>query len=61
MMNSMDVSVFARQLFESHGNKAIAEAAQKAVSLEKAGDMEQSRTWRRVEAVLLEMRGPHQG
>jgi len=59
-MNATDISTFARRLFETQGTKAIAEAAQKAVSFEKAGDEEQSKTWRRVEAVLLEMRGPHQ-
>lgn len=60
-MNAADISNFAYRLYEAHGAKAVAEAAQKAVSFEKAGDKEQSKTWRRVEAVLQEMRGPHQG
>jgi hypothetical protein len=59
-MNAADISAIARHLFEAHGAKAIAEAAQKAVSFEKAGDDEQARTWRRVEAALMEMRGPHE-
>jgi hypothetical protein len=59
--NTADVSALARHLFETQGAKAIAEAAQKADSLEDAGDKEQARFWRRVEAVLLEMRGPRQG
>ena len=59
-MNASDISTFAHRLYETQGAKAIAEAAQKAVSFEKAGDVEQSKTWRRVEAALLEMRGPHQ-
>lgn len=59
-MNAVDIPALARHLFEAHGAKAIAEAAQKAASFERAGDEEQSRTWRRVEAVLLEMRGPHE-
>ena len=59
-MNATDISALARHLFESQGAKAIAEAAQKAASFEDAGDGEQSKTWRRVEAVLQEMRGPHQ-
>ena len=59
-MNAVDISALARYLFETQGAKAIAEAAQKAVSLEDAGDEEQSKIWRRVEAVLWEMRGPHE-
>jgi hypothetical protein len=59
-MNAADISSFAHRLFEAHGAKAVAEAARKAASFEAAGDQEQSKTWRRVEAVLLEMRGPHQ-
>lgn len=60
-MNATDISALARHLFETHGAKAIAEAAQKAAAFKNAGDEEQSKTWRRVEAVLEEMRGPHQG
>ena len=57
-MNASDISGLARHLFEAHGAKAIAEAAHKAVSFEDAGDKEQAKFWRRVEAVVLEMRGP---
>ncbi len=59
-MQSTDVSALARHLFETHGAKAIAEAAQKAVAFEKAGDQAQAKTWRRVEDVLREMRGPRE-
>ena len=59
-MNVTDISALAHHLFETHGAKAIAEAARKAASFKGAGDEEQSKTWRRVEAVLEEMRGPHQ-
>ena len=58
--NAIDISAIARHLFETHGAKAIAEAAQKAATFAKAGDEEQARTWRRVEDMLLEMRGPHE-
>ena len=58
--NAMDISALARYLFETHGAKAIAEAAQKAALFREAGDGEQAKTWERVEAVLREMRGPHQ-
>jgi hypothetical protein len=59
-MNTTDVSAIARHLFATRGAKAIAEAAQKAEFFGQAGDMEQARLWQRVEAVLREMRGPHQ-
>jgi len=59
-MNTSDVSTVARHLFDTHGAKAIAEAAQKAAAFEKAGDAEQAKFWRRVENALLEMRGPRE-
>jgi hypothetical protein len=59
-MQSTDVAALARHLFETHGAKAIAEAARKAVAFEKAGDAAQAKTWRRVESALLEMRGPRE-
>jgi hypothetical protein len=40
--------------------EAIAEAAQEAASFQDAGDEEQAKFWRRVEAVLREIRGPRQ-
>jgi hypothetical protein len=59
-MNPGEISALAHHLFEAHGATAMAEAAQKAASFESAGDEEQSKTWRRVEALLAEMRGPGQ-
>ena len=59
-MNMADISALAHHLFETQGAKAIAEAAQKATSFEDAGDKEQAKFWRRVEGVLLEIRGPRQ-
>lgn len=59
-MNTIDVSSLARHLFQTQGAKAIAEAAQKAARYREAGDEEQAKMWQRVEAVLREMRGPHQ-
>lgn len=60
-MTVEDVSALARHLFESHGAKAIAEAAQKAAAFEAAGDAAQAQTWRQVHTALQEMRGPKQG
>ncbi len=59
-MQITEIQEYARQLLEAHGAKATAEAAQKAVAFEKAGNKEQAQTWRRVEAALLLMRGPRQ-
>lgn len=59
-MNMAEISALARHLYETQGPKAIAEAAQKAASLEDAGDHERAKDWRRVEAALRELRGPIQ-
>lgn len=59
-MNTTDISALARHLFATQGAKAIAEAAQKAAFFGEVGDKEQAKIWQRVEAVLREMRGPHQ-
>jgi hypothetical protein len=59
-MNRTDISALARHLFETEGAKAIAEAAHKAQSFSEAGDKEQANTWKQVEMVLREMRGPRQ-
>jgi hypothetical protein len=59
-MQEAEVYDYARQLLEAHGDKAVAEAAQKASALEKQGDSEQAETWRHIEAALKLMRGPHE-
>ncbi|HEY8161078.1 MAG: hypothetical protein ACR650_17295 [Methylocystis sp.] len=59
-MEETDVHDYARQLFEAHGDKAVAEAAHKAAAAEEKGDAEQARNWRRIEAILYQMLGPHQ-
>jgi hypothetical protein len=58
-MQEIEIQDYARQLLEAHGDKAVAEAAQKASALEKQGDSEQAETWRHIEAALKQMRGPH--
>ena len=58
-MREIDVHDYARQLLEAHGDKAVAEAAQKACALEQQGQSEEAETWRRIEASLKLMRGPH--
>jgi hypothetical protein len=60
IMQAIEIQDYARQLFQAHGFQAIAEAAQKASTFEQQGDSEQARTWRSIEAALLQMRGPHE-
>jgi len=60
LLHEIDVHEFARQMLEAHGDKAIAEAAQRACTLEKEGKREEAETWRHIEAALKMMRGPHQ-
>lgn len=57
-MSAADISAVAHHFLETYGIKAVAEAAQKAASFESAGNKEQAKFWRRVEAVVSEMRGP---
>ena len=58
-MQITDVHDYARQLIEARGSQAIVEAAQKARAFEEQGDKEKAQTWRRIEAALMQMRGPH--
>ncbi len=59
-MREIEIHDYARQLLEAHGVRAIAEAAQKAISLEQQGDFELAKDWRHIEDALKLMRGPHQ-
>jgi hypothetical protein len=59
-MREGEINDYARQLLEAHGAQAIAEAAQKASDFEQEGKSEQAQTWRRIEAALKLMRGPHE-
>ena len=57
-MDETVIAEYARQLMEAHGERAIAEAAQRAVACEKEKDKDGAKTWRHVEAALKAMRGP---
>jgi len=59
-MKATEIQICATQLLERHGSKAIAQAAQKAVKFERSGDMQQAKTWRRIEAALMLVRGPRE-
>jgi hypothetical protein len=58
-MREIDVHDYARQLLEAHGDGAVAEVAQKACACEQQGEAEDAESWRRIEAAMKLMRGPH--
>jgi hypothetical protein len=58
-MLAVEIQQHARKLFEIHGPRAIAEAAQHASKLEQQKDAA-ARDWRRIEAALRQMRGPRE-
>jgi hypothetical protein len=60
-MDELEVHDYARALFDAHGNKARAEAAQRARKLAAEGKSRQAEAWRRIEAAIQSMDGPHQG
>ena len=59
-MSETAIHDYARQLWEAHGGRAIAEAAQKASLFERQHNNEEVKTWRNIEAVLKSMRGPRE-
>jgi hypothetical protein len=58
-MHAIDIQEHARKMRDAHGDKALAEAAQKARAFEQQGNSNEAQTWRRIEAALREMQGPH--
>jgi len=56
-MEEMMINDYARQLMDAHGERAIAEAAQRAAESERNKD-DEAKTWRRVEQALKSMQGP---
>ena len=59
-MDITKIHEYARALYDAHGNKAEAEAAQKAKKHEDAGETAEAETWRAVQRAISEMRGPHE-
>jgi hypothetical protein len=59
-MLEFEIHDYARQLFTARGDKAVAVAAQKARAFEEKGKSEDATVWRRVEAAIKLMLGPHQ-
>ena len=57
-MDETLISEYARGLKDAHGDRAIAEAAQRAADCERKKDKDEAKTWRHVEAALKAMQGP---
>lgn len=56
-MDMTKVAEYARALYDAHGSKAEAEAAQKARQCEEAGKSDEADDWRAVRKAINEMRG----
>lgn len=59
MMHATEIQQHARKLYDVMGPKALAEAAQKARAYESDGQKDEAETWRRIEAALRLLNGPH--
>lgn len=59
-MQAAKIAAYARELFDAHGDKAEAEAAQRAQAAETAGDKDTAASWRMVQKAISEMRGAHE-
>jgi hypothetical protein len=57
-MLEIEVQEYAHQLLAAYGDRAVVEAARRAVEFEQQKDTEEAKTWRHIEAALKAMRGP---
>jgi hypothetical protein len=57
-MDETVIAEYAQQLLAAHGDRAIAEAAQRAVLCERKNDKEEAQIWRHIEAALKAKQGP---
>lgn len=57
-MGQIEIHDYARQMLDAYGEKAVVTAAQRACRYEEKGQTEDAATWRHIESVLKEMRGP---
>ncbi len=60
-MDSVKISEYARALYNSHGDKAEAEAAQKAIACEEAGRSDEAKNWTAIRQTIRSLRGANQG
>lgn len=59
-MQTADVIRHARALYDAHGDKAEAEAAQKAATARETGDADSAETWTKIRLHIKELRGARQ-
>ena len=59
-MEQSKIAQYARALYDAHGDRAEAEAAQKASAAEEAGNPDEAETWRAVRRAIKEIRGAKQ-
>jgi hypothetical protein len=59
-MEVAKIEEYARALYNAHGDKAEAEAAQKVRACEKAGKTAEAEEWKAVRSAIHELRGPNQ-
>ena len=60
-MNATQISEDAQSLYRAHGDRAEAEAAQKARTCEESGNTAQAEDWRAIQAAIRSRRGALQG
>ena len=58
-MQTLKIAEHARALMDAHGDKAEAEAAQKASSLKAEGKTQEAAQWEKVRKVIHELRSGH--
>ena len=59
-MDNAKIAEYARALYDAHGDKAEAEAAQKARKHEEMGETSEAESWRAVRRAIREFRGAHE-
>jgi hypothetical protein len=59
-MDHKDLVQYARSLYDAHGDKAEAEAAQKAHAAREAGKADDAANWEKIRSHIKELRGATQ-
>lgn len=60
-MDAIQTAEYARALYSAHGDRAEAEAAQKARACEAANNPGEAEQWQAVRRAIRQLRGPNQG
>jgi len=56
-MEAAKIAEYARSLYNAHGDRAEAEAAQKAKQYQEEGNEAEAQTWQSVRRAISEIRG----